>query len=210
VPDRTKNLDLKRRSTARRVARWRERQKAKREEAVRLAKEVHRQELAARRAAKGLPPIKTSTQRAQESRARQQTAVAVIRTESWYSPGFQDWKDALAYLQTCYPDQTEQAVSQAFDILRDKARRYRLHLNRYVLKNGVEKARIKRAILEQILESEFGGDCDCLAEALKIAETRADITVDAGVHPNWQYQQRQVLLDTSQLKWCEGANLNLI
>ncbi len=210
MPDRTRNLDLKRRSTARRVQRWRERQKAKREEAARLAKEARRQDLAARRAAKGLPPIKSSTQRAQESRARQQTAVAVIRTESWHSPGFQDWKDALAYLQTCYPNQTEQAVSQAFDILRDKARRYRLHLNRYVLKNGAEKARLRRAILWQILDVLYQGDLAHMKAAMEQAEHRTDIATTEGAHPTQLFQERALLLDTSQIMLTEGGNLNFV
>jgi hypothetical protein len=75
-------------SSTPRVYRWRDRQKAKREEAAREARIARRAELAARRAAKGLPPAKTVAQRCADYRARKKAEVAeqLASLKRWDAP----------------------------------------------------------------------------------------------------------------------------
>ena len=208
TPDRTKNLDLKRRSTARRVARWRERRKARRLEAERLAKEAHKAELAAKRTAKGLPPIKTSTERARESRERQAVTEHVIRTESWYSPPFADWHEAKAYLTGLKPDVPEQVIESTLESTRRQVQRWALNWNRFIVTNGIAEARLRRAILWQIMDVLYQQDMTHLSAAMKQAETRTDIAFEEGAHPTVKFQERQRLYDMSQVMLCNGSSLN--
>jgi len=208
VPDRTISADKRRASTARRVQRWRERRKAKRLEAERLVREAHKIELAAKRAAKGLPPIKTSTQRAAESRARQAQAEQVIRTESWYSPPFADWQEAKTYLTGLKPDVPERAIENVLETTRREVPRWSLNWNRFVVIDGIAQARLRRAILWQILDVLYQQDMTHLRAAMKQAEVRTDIAFEEGSHPTVQFQERQRVYDMSQVMLREGGTLN--
>src|SRR6266849_4051169 len=200
VPDRTNSADKRRASTARRVQRWRERRKAKRLEAERLVREAHKIELAAKRAAKGLPPVKSSTERAQESRARKAQAEKVIRTESWYSPPFADWQEAKTYLTGLKPDVPEQAIENVLETTRREVPRWALNWNRFVVTtNGIAQARLRRAILWQILDVLYQQDITHLKAAMKQAETRTDIAFEEGAHPTVKFQERQRVYDMSQV-----------
>jgi len=189
---------VKRRSTARRVQRWRERRKAKRLEAERLAKIARRADLDAARVARGLAPAKTSTDRAAESRERQAAAKEVVRTESWYSAPALIRAEAFEFLKANHPEETEPRIDQLISLLEEQGRKHTIILNRFVLTYGVEYARVKRAILWQHwhrLDAE--GDLDKLPQAMKAAEGQEEIQIDKTAHPHAQRQELQIALDFS-------------
>ncbi len=201
---------MKRRSTARRQARWRERRKAKRLEAERLAKIARRADLDAARVARGLAAAKTSTQRAAESRVRQAAAKEVVRIESWYSPPFRDWHEAKAYLTGLKPDVPEQAIENVLETTRREVPRWALNWNRFVVTNGIAEARLRRAILWQIIDVLYQQDITHLWAAMKQAETRTDIAFEESSHPTVKFQERQRVYDMSQIMLREGGNLNSV
>lgn len=208
TPDRTRNLDLKRRSTARRVARWRERRKAAKKEAERVAKIARRTEIDAARVARGLAPAKTSTQRAAESRERQAVAEQKVMVESWFSPPFADWQEAKAYLTGFKPDVHEQAIESVLETTRREVPRWQLNWNRFVVTNGISEARLRRAILWQILDVLYQQDMTHLRAAMKQAEARTDIAFEEGAHPTVRFQERRRVYDISQVMLREGGSLN--
>jgi hypothetical protein len=210
TPDRTKNIDHKRRSTAHRVQRWRERRKAKRLEAEKAAKIARRADLDAARVARGLAPAKTSTQRATESRARQAEALEIVRTESWHSPSFRDWHDAKAYLTGLKPEVPEKVIENVLESTRREVPRWALNWNRFVVTNGIAQARLRRAILWQILDVLYQQDITYLREAMEQAETRTDIAFEEGSHPTVKFQERQRVYDMSQIMLREGGSLNSV
>jgi len=209
VPDRTKNLDLKRRSTARRVQRWRERKRQAKREAEKAAKIARRQLLDQKRQEKGLPPILSSTERARRCREKQAEQETKVREESWYSPPFADWQEAKAYLTGLKPDVPEQAIENVLETTRREVPRWALNWNRFVVTtNGIAQARLRRAILWQILDVLYQQDITHLKAAMKQAETRTDIAFEEGAHPTVKFQERQRVYDMSQIMLREGGSLN--
>jgi hypothetical protein len=192
-----------------RTRRRRARLKAERLEAVRAAKMARRIELDRKRAAMGLPPAKTSTERARECRERQAAGEQIIRTQSWYSPSFRDWREAKAYLTGLKPGVPEQAIENVLEVTHREAQKWQLFWNRFVTTNGTQAARVKRAILWQILDVRFGGDMTHIKAAMKQAQTRLDITTTEGAHPTQVYQEKGLALDMSQIMLREGGILNV-
>lgn len=210
MPDRTIDPRKRQDSTNRRKLRWRERQRAKKKEAARLAKIAHRAELDRIRAEKGLPPILSSTERARQSRERKAAAERVVQQSSWYSPAFADYREAKAYLTGAKPEMPEQAIENVLEETRREAAKWQLRWNRFVVTRGIQQARLRRAILWQILDALYQGDMTHLKEAMKRAEDRTDIAFEEGSHPTTQFQERQRVYDTSQTMLREGSSLNLI
>lgn len=203
TPDRTKNLDLKRRSTARRVARWRERKRAAAKEVERLAKAAHREMLDQRRREKGLPPVKDSTTRARECRERQ----AQVKTEQWYSAPALSLTEARQFLKDTYPEQSDERIDQTLRALEDACHRWDIRLNKFVCRKGVAEVRLRRAIFGQVMEKCFQDDCDHIKQGMQIAEQQATLDIDATAHLNQQYNERLMWLDLSQHKWGKGELL---
>lgn len=209
MPDRTKDPTKRRTSTLARVKRLRER----RREAKRLAKEAakiaHRQELDAARARKGLPPARTPAQRVADSRARKAAAKESVRTESWFSEGFADRREACAYIAGLNPTESPQRVEQAIYLLEGKTRRWQLHLNKFVCKYGAEAARIRRAIVWQCWERLSGteGDFAKLHQAMQDAERQEHIQIDSEAHPTQQRQELMAVFDFSQVMLDNGSAL---
>src|SRR5208283_2147272 len=127
-----------------RSRRRRARLRAQREAAAKAAKLSRRAELDAKRAARGLPPSKTSTERARETRARQ----AEWGTRKWYSSGFSSRTEAKAFLLGLHPTAQEKDIEAALDRLQSSCLNWQLNFNKFVLMYGVERARLQRAILE--------------------------------------------------------------
>lgn len=190
-----------------RTRRRRARLKAERLGAEKARKIVHRAELDRRRIAKGLPPVKNSTERARETRARQAAAREVIRAQSWYSPPFTNYLEAKQYLTAARPGDAAAAIEALLDSVREDCERYELHFNKFTVTRGVEAARIKRAMLHQVLETRFGGDCTHLGAAMKEADQQNNIQ-QGDDHPTGQYQERQRLLDMAQIIFRKGGSLN--
>ena len=211
MPDRTKDPTKRRTSTLARVKRLRER----RREAKRLAKEAakiaHRQELDAARARKGLPPARTPSQRVADARARKRAAAEAIRTESWFSPGFTDRREACAYIAGLNPTETPQRVGQAIELLESKTRRWQLHLNKFVCKYGAEAARIKRAIVWQCWH-QLDPDLDLaqLPQAMRDAEHQQHIQIDVQAHPTQQQRELMTVFELSQVMLENGSALRRI
>ena len=191
-----------------RSRRFRARVRAEQEVARKAARIARRVELDRKRAATGLPPAKTSTERARECRERQAAVEQVIRTQSWYSPPFRDWHEAKAYLMSVRPDVPEQAIEDTLEVTRRDAQKWKLFWNRFVVTHDIAQARIARAILWQILDVRFGGDMTHIKAAMKQAETRLDITTTEGGHPTQVYQEKALALDMSQIMLREGGILN--
>jgi hypothetical protein len=191
-----------------RSRRFRARVRAEQEVARKAARIARRVELDRKRAAAGLPPAKTSTERARECRERQAAIEQAIRTQSWYSPPFRDWHEAKAYLMSVRPDVPEQAIEDTLEVTRRDAHRWELSWNRYLVTKGVEAARTARAVLFQILETKFEGDLTHIEAAMKEAETRTDIKPDGDAHSAERYRDRQMALDMSQIMLREGGILN--
>jgi hypothetical protein len=190
-----------------RTRRRRARLKAERLEAEKAARAIKRVALDAARIARGLPPAKSSTERARETRARQAKAREVVRTESWYSPPFTNYLEARQYLTAARPGVAALAIEALLDSVREGCERYELHFNKFTVTRGIEAARIKRAVLHQVLETRFCGDCTYLGAAMKEADQQINIQLGAD-HPNAQYQERQRLLDIAQIMFREGGFLN--
>ena len=187
-----------------RSRRFRAKKRAERKAAERAAKLARRAELDAKRAAKGLPSVMTSTERARLCRERK----VLIKTEQWYSGPALSRAEAEQFLKDAHPEETTGRVDQVLRILEDGCRRYDLNLNKFVLTQGFELARLQRAIFEQVMESRFDGDCDCIPAANRIAEKLETLEIDASLHPSQQYQMRLLWLDQSQVKWGSGSLLN--
>ena len=199
MPDRTKNLDLKRRSTLARVHRFRARKRTEREQTEKARKIARRAELDAVRVARGLPPARTPSQRVADSRARRAAAKEAIRTESWFSSEFTDRQEAFRYLASLNPTETALRIEQALTVLEEQCRRLQLNLNRYVLTYGAEAARTARAVLWQAwhrLDSEH--DLAKLEQAVQDAARQEHIQVDRDAHLTVQRQELQTALDFSQ------------
>lgn len=191
-------------TSTQRSQRRRAKLRAERQAAKRAAKLARRAELDARRAARGLPPAMTSTERARLCWERE----AQIKTEQWYSAPALSRAEAEQFLKSAHPEETADRVDRLLRVLEDGCRRYELWLNKFVLTYGVEQARLQRAIFEQVMESNFGGDCDRISDAIRIAEKQEMIEIDASLHPSQQYQMRLLWLDQSQVKWGSGNLLN--
>jgi hypothetical protein len=184
VPDRTRDIVKKRVSTNARKIRFRARLRAKRELEVKLAKETHKAELAARRAAAGLPPKLTSTERARR------------------------YREASAYLVGEKPDLPPATIESILETTRNEVRRWDLHWNRYVVTHSVMAARIRRAIVWQFLHFKFDDDLEHLKEAMARAEIRIahgkGLALEETGHPAFHEQNRyldlsQVMLGTGRL-----------
>ncbi len=158
-----------------RSRRFRAKKRAEREAAKRAAKLARRAELDARRAARGLPPAMSSTERARLCRERK----AQIKTEQWYSAPALTREEAEQFLKSAHPEETTDRVDQVIRVLKDGCRRYDFRLNKYVLTHGFEQARLQRAIFEQVMESRLGGDCDRILAAIRIAEKQKTLEIDA-------------------------------
>ncbi len=208
MPDRTKDPTKRRTSTLARVKRLRER----RREAKRLAKEAakiaHRHALDAVRARKGLPPARTPAQRVADSRARKAAAKESARTESWFSAGFTDRREACAYIAGLNPTETPLRLDQAIELLEGKTRRWQLHLNKFVCKYGAEAARIKRAIIWQCWH-QLAPDLDLanLPQATRDAEHQEHIQIDVQAHPTQQQRELMTVFDLSQVMLDNGSAL---
>jgi hypothetical protein len=187
-----------------RTRRRRARLKAERLAAAKVAKIARRVELDARRVAQGLPPAKTSTERARQCRAKK----AQVKTEQWYSSGFLSRAEAKAFLVGLHPTAQERDIEAVLDRLQADCHRWQLHFNKFVLTHGIEQARLQRAIFEQVMETKFGDDCECITAAIQVAEKQGTLVIDASLHPRQQYQIRLLWLDQSQVKWREGNLLN--
>jgi hypothetical protein len=208
VPDRTRDIVKKRVSTNARKIRFRARLRAKRELEVKLAKETHKAELAARRAAAGLPPKLTSTERARRCRERQAQAAEAVRLTQWFSPPFKDDREASAYLVGEKPDLPPATIESILETTRNEVRRWDLHWNRYVVTHSVMAARIRRAIVWQFLHFKFDDDLEHLKEAMARAEIRIahgkGLALEETGHPAFHEQNRyldlsQVMLGTGRL-----------
>jgi hypothetical protein len=198
MPDRTQDKARRRATVAACTRRWRERQKAKREAAEKVAKIARRAELDAKRAAKGLPPIKSSTERAAECRARQAAAETKVRTESWWSAPALTRLEAEAFLKERHPEETEERIDQLISFSDELCRKHSLIMNKFCLTHGIEAMRIQRAILWQIWNRlDADHDVDRLPEAMRQAEGQEEIQIDKTAHPHAQRQETQTALDFS-------------
>jgi len=208
VPDRTLDPAKRRASTNARKIRFRVRLRAKKEAESLAAREAHRQDLARLREAKGLPPVKTSTQRAAETRHRQAEAKRVIKDDSWFSAPFKDYFEAKAFLVGVRPDLPSATIESILETTRNEVRRWDLHWNRYVVTHSVMAARVRRAIVWQFLHFKFDDDVDHLKEAMRLAEVRISqgkgLALEETGHPAFHEQNRyldlsQVMLGTGRL-----------
>jgi hypothetical protein len=206
MPDRTRDPAKRRASDLRRLHRFRGRKRAAKQEAERLAKIAHRAELDAKRTAKGLPPIKTSTQRAQESRARVAAAKLAVAESKWYSALPLSKEEARQILKEGYPSETDVRINQAVQFLEDSARRWSLRFNKFLVRHGVTAARTARAILWQCWRRlDFDLAMDKLPQAMRDAESQTEIEVDPEVHPSKQFEERRQTMDFSQAMLGDGG-----
>jgi hypothetical protein len=159
----------------------------------------------ARRAAKGLPPLKTAAEAMAGTRARRKAAETAVRLDSWYSPPFADYFEAKAYLTGVKPDMPVGAIENVLEATRREVPRWALSWNRFVVTNGIAQARLRRAILWQILDVLYQQDMTHLKPAMTQAETRTDIAFEEGSHPTVKFQERQRLYDLSQIMLREGG-----
>ncbi len=208
MPDRTKGAAKRRASTLARVKRLRGRRREAKRLAEEAAKRAHRRALDAARALKGLPPARTPAQRVADSRARKAAAKESARTESWFSSGFANRREACLYLATLNPTETPQRVDQAIELLESKTRRWQLHLNKFVCKYGAEAARIKRAIVWQCWH-QLDPDLDLakLPQATRDAEHQEYIQIDVQAHPTQQQRELMTAFNLSQVMLDSGSAL---
>jgi hypothetical protein len=188
---------------------FRPRIRAEQEVARKAARTHHRAELDQKRATMGLPPAKTSTERARQCRGRQAAAELVKCTDSWYSSPFANWQDGRSYLMSVRSDTPVRAIESVLETTRREAQKWQLCWNRFVITNGSHAARVKRAILWQILDVCFGGDMTHIEAAMEQAATRLCITITESAHPTQVYQEKALALDMSQIMLREGGILNV-
>jgi hypothetical protein len=195
-------------AVCRRQRAWRARQKVKREAVALAAKAAHKADLAARRAGQGLPPIKTGAERVQEHRARVEAVQDTKRLESWYSLPSLTADGALAYLQELHPTEPIDSLLQLVGLLQGRCQKHNLILNKFVCRDGVESARIKRAVLfqcwAQLNGCEMELDAALLAQAMAQAEQREQIDIPES-HPTWYRQELARILDFSQTMLGDGG-----
>jgi hypothetical protein len=201
MPDRTLDPAKRRASTNARKIRFRARLRAKREAEALAAREAHKAELAARRAARGLPPKLTSTERARRCRERQAADREAVRLSQWFSAPFKDYFEAKAYLVGEKPDLPPATIESILETTRNEVRRWDLHWNRYVVTHSVMAARLRRAIVWQFLHFKFDDDIDHLREAMRLSEARISqgkgLALEETDHAAFHEQNRY--LDLSQV-----------
>jgi hypothetical protein len=204
MPDKAKNYDY---TSTERSRRRRARLKAERLQAEKAARAARWAERNAIRAAKGLPRLKTAAESMTDTRARRKAVEMAVRLDSWYSLPFADYFEAKTYLTGLKPDMPEQVIENTLETTRQEAPRRQLHWNRFVVTNGIKAARLKRAIVWQIIEVLYQQDMTHLEAAMKQAEARSDIAIEEGSHPTAQFQERQRVYDMSQIMLREGGAL---
>ena len=136
-------------ASTKRTRAFRARQKAKRLADQKAARAAKRQALDAARIARGLPPAKTSTERAAESRARRADIRESFLNLRWYLPAI-DSKTVERILEERQPRLHNTQYLRQRDNLERECRRYGLNLNQFtVAENGIQRARERRAIFHQ-------------------------------------------------------------
>jgi hypothetical protein len=189
---------------------WRRRQAIKRKQAAIAAKTAHVAELAAKRAAKGLPPILTAKQRSLQFEQRETAARAAKRkiaadeaalkashTERWYAEPMTRGDAAdfvVAHKLTTGDPQIFVSQKDAQCRLAD------INLNAFVLRNNADEAQIKRIILHELVKA--GRTIEAAAE-----ETEQSRYIADGATPIEMQTSKAADIAESHARWHNGQEI---
>jgi hypothetical protein len=178
-------------ASTKRVRRFRARRREKRVEAERSAKIARRAELDLKRAAKGLPPALNSTERARLCRQRRAARERIKAESKWYSPAL-SFEKAKAFARSLDPTAHDKDLAVKVELAERGCFRYQLPLNRFVIQNGVEAARMARLVLYHCEGDET------------LTETHV---LDLPENPLQRRQYLELRLIASQACWRDGKAL---
>lgn len=166
---------------------------------------------AARRAAKGLPPIKSSTQRAQDARARKEARWQAYLAGAWWSPELSE-REAKAVLAERYPNRTEIERHTDYVSLAEQCRAAALNLNRFTIalegEDGVAKAREQRAILHEITHGTLNDLVANVEKAAAIPNLQSMESFQGmGSDETWIENMCRKSRDAAQIMWGRGERV---